>query len=433
MNNQFHTTKNLLLVSVALSLLILGSSAQADWEKTFGGAYNDVGRSVQETSDLGYIITGDAESFGAGPPNAYLIKTDASGDLDPAWPENPKSFGGAYNDAGCSVQETSDLGYIIAGYTNSFGAGRFDVYLIKTDADGNEMWHKTFGGANEDVGRSVQQTEDGGYIIAGYTDSFGAGRFDVYLVKTDADGNLEWYKTFGGPEDDDGYSVQQTKDLGYIIAGDTKSFGAGHFDVYLVKTDASGNLQWEKTFGGADIDGGISVAETSDLGYIIAGYTDSFGAGGHDIYLIRLEVQDIEVVCKTDKPVYNPWENVRVLADVYNPGGSFIANLLGGIIVIRPPKKPLILTGPVVRETINPGANPDIFLYISRAFITGIVAPEGTHGAFCILYTDDRSVLEIDITTWGLTKPSSVAQEKFFDDFIRSYIDKYGLESLKEC
>ncbi|MFQ6009380.1 MAG: FlgD immunoglobulin-like domain containing protein [Candidatus Zixiibacteriota bacterium] len=141
------------------------------------------------------------------------------------------------------------------------------------------------------------------------------------------------------------------------------------------------------------------------------------------------EYQNATIVCKTDKPIYKPWERVQVLADVDNPGSSFSANLLGGIIVVRTsPKKPFILTGEVVTETIDPGLNPDIPLYNSPPIITAI-APKVTHGAFCVLYTGEDGILAIDTSTWGLESPS-VAQEQFFSNFIRSYIDRYGLENL---
>ncbi|MEE8618602.1 MAG: hypothetical protein V3S84_00560, partial [Dehalococcoidales bacterium] len=132
------------------------------------------------------------------------------------------------------------------------------------------------------------QTTDGGYIIAGTTDSYGAGLEDVYLIKTDASGNKEWEKTIGGGSSDFAYSVQQTTGGGYIIAGATDSYGAGSRDVYLIKTDASGNEEWEKTIGGSSSDFADSVEQTTDGGYIIAGITDSYGAGGGDVYFVKV-------------------------------------------------------------------------------------------------------------------------------------------------
>jgi outer membrane protein assembly factor BamB len=161
------------------------------------------------------------------------------------------------------------------------------------------QWSKTFGGTGHDVGYSVQQTRDGGYIIVGYTASYGAGGYDVYLIKVDANGNMQWSRTFGGSGDDEGYSVQQTSDGGYIIVGSTTSYGAGGSDVYLIKVDANGNMQWSRTFGGARDDGGSSVQQTSDGGYIIVGGTASYGAGGYDVYLIKLGLGTIPTTTTT--------------------------------------------------------------------------------------------------------------------------------------
>ena len=168
--------------------------------------------------------------------------------------------------------------------------------MIKTDANGNESWTQTFGGSSYDYGYSVQQTTDWGYIIAGGTYSYGAGYYDVYLIKTDVNGNESWTQTFGGSADDYSYSVQQTTDGGYIIAGGTYSYGADGGDVYLIKTDANGNEVWMQTFGGsAEDDVGSNVQQTADGGYIIAGYTSSYGAGSYDVYLIRLDAQGSSV------------------------------------------------------------------------------------------------------------------------------------------
>ncbi|MDD5528471.1 MAG: T9SS type A sorting domain-containing protein [bacterium] len=252
------------------------------WTKTFGGIDDDLSRSIQQTFENGFIIAGQTESFGAGDVDCYLIKTDSLGNT--LW---TKTFGGTDADRGWSVQQISDSGFIIAGYTESFGAGAEDVYLIRTNSSGDTLWTKTFGGIDDDYGKSVQQTSDGGFVIAGYTYSFGADSGDVYLIKTNSSGDTLWTKTFGGVREDESYSVQETQDSGFILAGVTNSFGAGDIDVYLIKTDPLGDTLWTRTFGGDSIDYGLSVQQTSGGGFIIAGWTDSFGAGGSDIYLIR--------------------------------------------------------------------------------------------------------------------------------------------------
>ena len=226
-----------------------------------------------------------------------------------------QTYGGTANDAGYSVQQTSDTGYVVTGYTNSFGAGGEDVYLVKANASGDVAWSKAFGGLGGDYGYSVQQTSDGGYIIAGITLSFGAGFRDIYVIKTDASGDTLgrepavapttsmatrssrlWTEATSSPEgqapsgqpammstwsrrmptailsgpgdmdgsDEEGYSVQQTLDRGYIIAGYTTSFGAGRHDVYLIKTNANGDTVWTRTYGGVRCGGSIRPA---DLGH----------------------------------------------------------------------------------------------------------------------------------------------------------------------
>ena len=266
---------------------LIKTSAQGDtlWTRTYGGTRDDWGYSVQQTWDGGYVITGGTESFGPGAPtysNVYLIKANASGDT--LW---TRTYGGPNDDDwGNAIQSTPDGGYIIAGYARSFGMGNGDAYLVKTNAEGDTLWTRTHGGAFEDVGNSIQQTSDSGYIITGYTKSFGAGKADVYLIKTDAQGDTLWTRTFGGVDDDVGFSVHQTSDGGYVTAGYVWSFGAGNQDVYLITTSASGDSIWARTYGGQSNDNGRSVQQTADGGYVIAGYTQSFGAG-NDVYLIK--------------------------------------------------------------------------------------------------------------------------------------------------
>jgi hypothetical protein len=200
-----------------------------------------------------------------------------------------KTYGGGGNDLAYSVRQTSDGGYIVAGWTDFFGAGDLDIFLIKTYANGNVQWAKTYGGGNRDGAFFVRQTSDGGYIVAGFTASFGTGDWDIFLIKTDANGNIQWAKTYGGTNREQAYSVQQTSDGGYIVAGWTNSFGAGGWDIFLIKTDASGNVQWAKTYGGINGEIAFSVQQTSDGGYILAGFTDSFSAGDADIFLIKTD------------------------------------------------------------------------------------------------------------------------------------------------
>jgi hypothetical protein len=168
--------------------------------------------------------------------------------------------------------------------------------LVRTDANGNMLWNKTYGGTNDNLGYSVVETADGGYAIAGSTYSFGAGKVDVYLVRTDSAGNMLWNKTYGGTNEDAGCSVVETADGGYAIAGSTNSSGAGAHDFWLVKTDSAGNEQWNKTHGGIDYDYGWSVVQTADGGYAIAGYTNSSGAGNFDVLLVKTDENGVAPV-----------------------------------------------------------------------------------------------------------------------------------------
>jgi hypothetical protein len=187
--------------------------------------------------------------------------------------------------------QTADGGYALVGLTYSSGAGNADGWLVKTDGFGNQQWSKTYGGAGEDYPQSLTQTAGGGYAFAGYTKSYGAGNADAWLVKTDASGNTQWARTFRGTQNDAASGMVQTADGGYAFAGLTGSFGAGSSDVWLVKTDSLGNLLWNKTYGGTNDDGvwGGFLVQTSDGGYAMPAYTSSFGAGGNDAWLIKTD------------------------------------------------------------------------------------------------------------------------------------------------
>lgn len=269
-------------------------SPGGEWETTIGGPNGEVSGSICQTSDGGYALVGYTQSWGAGSEDVYLVKTDDEGAVE--W---EMTFGGSGSDWGNSVSQTDDGGYIIAGATQSFGAGLEDFYVVKTDSVGHAMWERTFGGPSNEHGRSVHQTNDGGYVVTGYTRSFGAGRADVYLVKVDADGVIEWDRTYGGPENDDGYSVIQTSDGGYVVAGHTRSEGEGSDDALLIKTDGDGVIQFNRTYGGPMGDFGRSVLETPDGGFAMAGYSMSFGERYGDIYLVRTDPDGDELWYRT--------------------------------------------------------------------------------------------------------------------------------------
>ena len=265
------------------------------WCKTFGQGDVNRGNSVQQTLDLGYIVAGTTWPRDEKHSDIYLLKTDPDGKA--IW---SRTYGGSRRDEGHSVRQTTDGGYVIAGQTDSFGDGNDDVYLVKTDPGGNVIWSRTYGGSRRDEGRSVRQTTDGGYIVAGQTDSFGDGNEEVYLMKTDAGGNLVWGKTFGGEGRDRGESVRQTSDGGYIVVGTTWPFDAKYSDVYLLKTDPDGREIWHKTFGERYGDHGFSVEQTGDGGYIVVGNTWLVGRIGQSrIYLLRTDGKGGKVWVKT--------------------------------------------------------------------------------------------------------------------------------------
>ena len=319
-------------------LIKTNGNGDMQWSKTFGGTQYDYGKDVQQTADGGYVITGYTYSFGNGGHDVWLIRTDGNGNL--LWDE---TYGGGGNDYGEGVCETTDGGFIITGcdyhggddpwselyviktddqgnqewsntfgswgdfswgfsvveandgeyvtigYTESYGNGRKDMWLIKLYAHGGVRWHRTFGGSGFERGYSLKETADGGFILVGYTSSYGNGENDVWLVKTDKDGQEIWNREFGGEKHDEGYDVEVTSDDGYIISGSTWSSGAGNQDVWVIRTDNTGMRSWDRTYGGYRTDYSESVSTATDGGYMILGSSYSYGAGEYDIWLIRTD------------------------------------------------------------------------------------------------------------------------------------------------
>jgi hypothetical protein len=402
-------------------ILILPQICQSQWSKTYGGTNLEYGSSIIQTPDNGFIICGLTESFGNGQGDNWLIKINELGDtlwtktigestneqggeirqtLDggfiftSAIGSNPwsslvvktnssadtlwtRSFGtgGSETDVLLSVEQTTDNGFLFSGYTNSFGNnnGQADMWLIKTDNNGDTLWTNTYGGLGWEQGKAIQ-TNDGGYLISsvsrsfnnsgqewliktnnigdtvwtklyggyweeyinetiqtidngfaliGQTNSFGNGGQDIWVIKTNNLGDTLWTKTYGGTNDDTAMSIKQTIDGGYIIGASTKSYGNGLTDFWLIKTDQFGDTLWTKTFGGSSDDFISDCHQTSDGGYIILGSTNSFGNGGQDIWVIKTDANGIastqELLSNKKLNIYpNPVNEFLSLTEIEN-------------------------------------------------------------------------------------------------------------------
>lgn len=263
-------------------LIKTDSDGNLVWDTTIGGSDSDVPNFICEMND-GYLITGLTRSYGAGDYDAWLIKTDTNGNEQ--W---NKTYGGAGYDFCWTVFNTTDGGYIMGGGTNTYGAGNFDYWMIKTDSAGNEIWNKTFGGSDSELFRGMRETNDGNYILVGFvTSTIISQKVYCWLVKTDADGNTLWDKKIEETESSGGTCIQQTSDGGYIVSGEkvALSFVLGPIffyvggDMWLVKIDADGNTTWEKSFGGKLLEDSARCVELTDEGgYILAGCTKGFGS-----------------------------------------------------------------------------------------------------------------------------------------------------------
>ena len=287
-------------------IIKLDSLGNISWDKLLGGNNFDQAESIQQTADGGYIVagcsgssaSGDVTGTNHGSNDYWIIKLDSLGNI--SW---DKLLGGSYDDQAYSIQQTADGGYIVAGYSDSSASGDvtgtnhggFDYWIIKLDSLGNTSWDKLLGGSGLDLASSIQQTADGGYIVAGYSSSFTSGDvtgtnhggFDYWIIKLDSLGNISWDKLLGGSGNDLAYSIQQTADGGYIVAGYSESSASGDVtdtnhglkDYWIIKLDSLGEITWDKLLGGSSYDQASSIQQTADGGYIVAGYSGSSASG----------------------------------------------------------------------------------------------------------------------------------------------------------
>lgn len=287
--------KNIFTLVSVLSIMFFSTSSaysESYWAKTYGGSGLEYAHSIQQTNDGGYIVAGVTKSYGAGSSDFWVLKLDTDGNI--VW---QKTYGDSDMESALSIQQTSDGGYIVAGNTTSFptgtppygpgSPGSSDYWVLKLDSSGNVEWQRHYGGNGGDEQNYIQQTSDGGYIVAGTTYSFGVGIRDYWILKLDSSGNVEWQKTYGGGAYEGPRSIQQTSDSGFIVAGGTASFGAGGLDSWVLKLDSTGNIEWQKTYGGSSNDEIVVIQQTSDSGYIAAGLAQSYGSAG--CWILKLD------------------------------------------------------------------------------------------------------------------------------------------------
>ncbi len=350
-------------------IIKLDTNGNLVWEKNLGGNDFDIPNSIQQTTDGGYIVAGRSSSINGdvggnnGNTDYWIVKLDTSGNI--VWENN---LGGSGDDIAESIQQTTDGGYIVAGYSsygdgdvggNNGNDGSTDYWVVKLDTSGNLVWENNFGGSNTDIAKSIQQTTDGGYIVVGYSYSNDGdvgghnGDGDYWIVKLDASGNLVWENNLGGSDEEIAYSIQQTIDGGYIVAGETSSDDGdvggnndewGTPDYWIVKLDASGNLVWESNFGGTSHDAAESIQQTTNGGYIIAGYTYSINGdvggnnGSRDYWIVKLGA-DLSIGDYTIDNIIslypNPAENTFTIANLSETISKVeILDLQGRVILV---------------------------------------------------------------------------------------------------
>jgi len=284
-----HVAVIILCLVVTWSLACLISTGfGAEWAMIQSGVGWDEPRCVRQTTDGGYIVAGETSSVRKGFRDVWLVKMHDNGEV--AW---EKTYGGTdpREDAKAFfVEQTTDGGYIVAGRKFSLETDSVDFLVMKIDAVGSIDWQKAYGGSALEIARSVQQTTDGGYVVAGTTRSFGSGGVDAWVLRLNGDGTVQWQKTYGGTEDEKAFAIQETDDGGFVVAGYTDSYSVGLSDVWVLKLDGDGSVVWQKAYGGDFIDEAFSIQQTSEGGYVLAGNTNSIyrTSPADDIWVYRL-------------------------------------------------------------------------------------------------------------------------------------------------
>ncbi len=257
------------------------------WKKTFGHKRKDIAYAITRTADGNFVAVGETRSFSKlGDPDVYVIKFDPDGKL--IW---ERHFGGEMKDFAKAVVATGDGGVLIAGASESFGDSYLDAYILKVDKNGREEWAKVVGGERDDIANSLALTSDGGFVIAGVTQSYGYQSKDYYIVRFDKHARQRWTKLVGEESEDIATAVVATKDGGCVVTGKTRSYDSKRNDIMVVKIAASGKLLWQRLFGYKEKEWMNAIAKTDDGGFMMAGLTDSFGHGEFDFYVMQLDAE----------------------------------------------------------------------------------------------------------------------------------------------
>ncbi|MHA2202236.1 MAG: hypothetical protein ACW991_00970 [Candidatus Hodarchaeales archaeon] len=252
---------------------------------SFGKTHtDDNAQALLQTVDEGYVIAGRTFSYGAGESDAWLVKTDSNGKV--LW---NITYGGSDVDWATAIVETTEGGFAFTGSTNSFGVERSDIWVVKTDNTGIEQWQRTFGGQGEECGYDILQTADEGFVLVGYTSSYGLGAKDMWVIKLTGSGDIEWHSTFGGIRDDIGEALIVTPDGGYVLGGQTWSYGMGNNDMWLVKIDEHGIDEWSTVYGGTEREWIEELILTTDGGFAFVGQSWASGLGSRDVWLVKTD------------------------------------------------------------------------------------------------------------------------------------------------
>ncbi len=406
------------------------------WQQTYGDDATDQAYCIATTADGGYIVGGTSSGLGNGAFDFYLIKTDGDGEME--WWRSGYGRGGydhcqsvfqtpdgGYSMAGkldgnrwdmhlIQTDErgdqtwahsyhrqwsenaydhlmTEDGGFILAGFANLPDQDIWDVYVVRTDDEGNQVWARSYGGDASELCLSIAETFDGCYTLAGRTNSFGAGDYDFYLIKIDEDGEVIWSRTYGGEGEDACYSVIQVEDGGFVLAGHSSSFGEGGLDCYLVRTDAEGEEQWSLTFGGEGQEYCRTVVCTPDGGYVLGGNTESFGAGGLDMWLVRTSPDPL--LGNVEPPVIAV-DPIAIDAQGSSEHVINIANNGEGRLWWRAEVDVEWMTCDQLREIVEPGGDTDIFVTLDAEGL----APGAHETEIRILSNDpENSVVVVDV------------------------------------